>query len=238
MIKVNFIGYGKWGRKIFPHIKKLKFLNVNLIKNRTNKIIPKSSWDFIFTQNKFHYQNVRQSLLMGKNVFCEKPLCLNLLSAKKLYTLSKKLKKNIYVCDIENFKNKKIKFKKENFIYRYKYSRDKKSILWRLFYHDLTYIIKNNKKHSISNIKIIKSNKGILNFCFILNKKKYNFFYNLNTKKRMHKFNNINLSSKKDFYKKMFTKLLRNELNYLENKNISLSCIKFINLIEKKIIVF
>ena len=231
MIKINFIGYGVWGKKIYPIIKKIHDTKVKLFKK--NNISDKNSiWDFIFTNNKTHYSLVKKSIMNGKNVYCEKPLVENVAKAKELYKLSKKFNKKLYVCDVENFKKIQISLKKNNTVVRKKYSKDKRNILWRLAYHDFTYIYKLTKGKKISKIKIIKSGPGFINFKVRICNKNFNFYYSLNSKNKIHSFNNTSLLSKKNYYLIMIKNLINNKnIDFDLNKKISIYCIKVISTI-------
>jgi predicted dehydrogenase len=92
---VGLIGNGIWGSKIKSNLIKianLKFV-CNSSKNYLNEIKKnKVKWVFIATPNKTHYEIVKNCLNKGINVYCEKPLCLSHLKAKKLVELSKKKK--------------------------------------------------------------------------------------------------------------------------------------------------
>jgi hypothetical protein len=231
MKKINLIGYGNWGKKIYPILKNIKNTKINIIKKKD--ILNKSSLDLIITNNETHYSLVKKSLMVNNNVFCEKPLTTSTLKALKLYKFSDVTKKKIYVSDIENFKNIKIKIKEINNIVRTKNSLIKDDILWRFAYHDLSYLYKHVKYKKLTNIKIIKSETGIMNFNLIFNDIKFNFYYNLNTKIKKHFFNDTNLVSPNDFYAKMINNLLLRKVDFIQNKKISLFCIKIIEKIFK-----
>ena len=120
MKKINLIGYGNWGKKIYPILKNIKNTKINIIKKKD--VLNKSSLDLILTNNETHYILVKKSLMANNNVFCEKPLTTSTLKALKLYKFSNITKKKIYVSDIENCKNINIKIKKNNYIIRTKNS--------------------------------------------------------------------------------------------------------------------
>ena len=94
MKKINLIGYGNWGKKIYPILKNIKNTKINVIKKKDG-ILNKSSLDMILTNNETHFELVKRSLLKKNNVFCEKPLTTSKLQALKLYKLSSQYKKNI-----------------------------------------------------------------------------------------------------------------------------------------------
>lgn len=233
MKKINLIGYGNWGKRIYPILKDIKNIKVKIIKKKD--LLNKSSLDLILTNNETHYSLVKRSLITNNNVFCEKPLTTSISKALKLYKFSDQNKKKIYVSDVENFKNRKIRIKKNNIIIRTKHSLIKNDILWRLAYHDFSYIYKYVKLKKLTKIKVLKIQTGIINFSLLFDNNNFNFFYNLNKNTIKHFFNDTNLVSHKNYYKKMLNNLLSNRVNFTQNKEISLFCIKIINMIESKI---
>ena len=233
-MNVCLIGLGYWGKKILFSLKKIKKIkNIQIIKNRRdkNKInFVNLRWIFIATNTYSHYSLVKKSLKKKINVFCEKPLTNNINKDKELFNLAKKKNCRLYVSDIENFKKIRIKLKKENKIFRSKFSLDKKNILQRLAYHDFTYLYKSIKNKKISNYKILKKKTGILNISISLDKKLFQLNYNLNLKKRLHTISGINLIKKKNFLKIMLEKVISSKVSFENNKKISLFANSAINL--------
>ena len=90
MTKVSIIGMGYWGSKIY-----------NAIKDDVEIVNPESSdWVVISTPNDLHFEQVSYWLDRGKNVFCEKPLCLDYKSAESLYDKAFDNNIKLYVDDI------------------------------------------------------------------------------------------------------------------------------------------
>jgi len=83
MKKINLIGYGNWGKRIYPILKDIKNIKVKIIKKKD--LLNKSSLDLILTNNETHYSLVKRSLITNNNVFCEKPLTTSISKALKLY---------------------------------------------------------------------------------------------------------------------------------------------------------
>ena len=121
----------------------------------------------------------------NKNIFCEKPLTLSFKQSKKLYKLAKIKKVKLYVDDIQTFYQKKIVFKKNNFVERKKKGvGDPKNLLYRFAYHDF-YFLENKLKSKIKSI-IIKDVKKNLKFQInYYNSLSFNFDYSLNSEKRV-----------------------------------------------------
>ena len=61
-------------------------------------------------------------------------------------------------------------------------------------------------------------------------KKYFQMSYNLNSKKRVHSFNGINLIKSKDYLKIMIEKVIKNKVNFNLNKELSLFANSAINL--------
>ena len=233
MTNVCIIGIGGWGKKVLRSLKKIKQIkNIQIVKNRRDKTKINSNnlnWVFVTTSTNNHYSIVKKYLRKKINVFCEKPLTNSIIKDKELFKLAQKNKCKLYVSDVENFKNIKIKLKNKNIIYRSKFSNDKTYILERLAYHEFTYLYKFFKKGKISNMNIIKNKAGELNILIILNNKHFSLNYNLNSKNKVHSFNGINLIRKKNYLKIMIEKVIKNKVNFNLNKKLSLFANSAIN---------
>ena len=231
------IGYGRWGKKIYPTIKK-KFNVIAILKkkNEFKKVkLDNINWAFVATPENTHYNIVKFLLEKKINVFCEKPLTLSYYTAKKLVSISKNNKIKLYISDIECYKKKKIKLTKNNFITRKKNASFKISeIPEKLIYHDLylLYPFLNSKKFFISGFKISKFD---LSFNLYSKKYKFNFYYNICSKQQIHSINNINFVTKKNFLDLMFSEIRKSSCNFSENNKRSLFALKIMQFIKKKI---
>ena len=234
-MNICLIGLGSWGKRLLNSIKGIrKIKTITVIKNRKDqtKINYKSiKWAFISVSTLNHYNVVKKILKNKVNVFCEKPLTNNLKQNIELFKIAKKNKCKLYVSDIENFKNKKLTIKKENFIIRQKFSKDKSDIANRLAYHDFTYLFKYLRNKKEKKLKVIKKKLGEIKFSLEFDNKKFSFDYSLNSKSKKHTFNNIDLTTKKNVLRKMILKIINNKINFTKNANISI----FSNKLTKKI---
>ena len=220
--KIGIIGRGKWGKKVIKVLKqnfKVEFIvgkDVNY-----KRLSKKIDWVFILTPNATHYKLCKFFLKSKINVFCEKPLTNSIKQANNLYKLSDQNKVNLYVDDIEIFKNKKIKIKNFNSIIRTKSDYGTNySIFERLCYHDLYILYKYIKNKKLKKITFLK-NKDLV---FRLNYKNatFNFFYSINSKTKIHKINNNNfLKFKENPLKKMILDLKKRK-KFNENRKRSL----------------
>ena len=234
-MNVCLIGLGGWGKRLLNSIKGIrKIKNITVVKNRQDqtKIDYKSiKWAFISVSTANHYKVVKKVLKNKVNVFCEKPLTNNLKQDIELFKIAKKNKCKLYISDIENFKNKKLTIKKENLIVRQKFSNDKSDIINRLAYHDFTYLFKYLRNKKERKIKIINKKIGEIKFSIEFDDKKFLFNYSLNSKIKKHKFNNTDLTTKKNILIKMIIKIINHKINFTKNANIAL----FSNRLTKKI---
>ena len=234
MTNVCLIGLGSWGKKVLRSLKKIKRIkNIQIIKNRKDKKkinLNNLKWVFITTPTNSHYQLVKKYLEKKINVFCEKPLTNNIKKDTELFKLAKKNKCKLYVSDIENFKKIKIKLKTKNKIIRSKFSNNKKGILDRLAYHDFTYLYKFSNNKKISSFKIIRQKTGELNILTNINNKEIQLLYSLNSKNKVHTFNEINLIKKKNYLRIMIEKVISNKVNFDINKKLSLFANSAINI--------
>lgn len=232
------IGYGNWGKRIYPSLKK-NFKVVKIIKSKDNyKTIDYNdiNWAFVITPERTHYKFVNFFLKKKINVFCEKPISLSLNNAKKLINLSIKNNIKLYISDIEIFKKKKIKVLNTNTIIRKKKSNiPLKLIPEKLVYHDfyLLYFFFQKKKYSFHNFFFSKTK---LHFEIKCNKKNFIFFYDLSSKKKIHIINKLNFLSKKNYLSHMFKYITKKNCNFIENHNRSLFALKNIEILKKKIV--
>ena len=231
---VGVIGRGKWGKNIIKVLRHHSLIKYIIGRNfNYKKCSTKIDWIFVLTPNKTHYKICEFFLKKGVNVFCEKPLSLNLRQANNLYKLAKINKAILYVDDIEIYKNKKIKLFKNNFIIRAKKDKGTSySLIDRLFYHD-AYLIYDFAKNAKIKIKFFSGSD--LKFEISFNKIIFNFFYSLKSSNKIHKINNINLLSfKGNPLEKMIITVLYKLNNYSKNKGRSLFALKITQLLKKK----
>ena len=82
--------------------------------------------------------------------------------------------------------------------------------------------------------KLDKLNKNYKILIKLKKNKSIEFTYNLNSKKKIHIINNINIRSRKDFLKKMIYNVLYNNVDIEKNNIKALFIIKFLDTIKKK----
>ena len=243
MKKVCLIGYGKWGQKIYKKTNKIFDYKYVLRKKNflKKKYLYNVDWVIVASPNKTHFKIVKKCLLNKKNVFCEKPLALNLKDTKILYKLAMKNKVDLVVSDFSDYK-KNIPFLKKNFFKRTKFSpldRNKKykrdDLLFRFAYHDFGLIYNLVKNQKIISIKIHECVKNLF-FSITFKNISFTFLYDTNVKKKLYLINNKSLYQKEDIIKKMYKDLITNKKKFKSNKLKSLFIIKMIEKIKNKIL--
>ena len=235
--KILVCGKGKWGKKVISELKKVSNI-IRILDSKTNyKNINLSNidWVFILSPNNTHYKLVNFFLRKKKNVFCEKPLCLTLKQAVFLINKARRNKCNLYISDIEIYKQKKISRNKFFNIIRKKLVIDNnKEILNRLTYHDI-YLLKNFLE-PINKLKITKKKKKF-SLEILMKKKNMQFFFSYDIKSNIkkHTINNTNFQKfRGNPLNKMIIKVLNNKVNFYKNQNTALFCIKLIKKLKKK----
>ena len=169
------------------------------------------------------------------NIFCEKPLTLDLKTSNKINYLSRKKKIKLYVSDIYSFHPKKIIFLKKNLIVRKKNvsNRNDKDFLYRFLYHDISILYNHIKKQKIRKINYQNiKRKFFLNIYF---NKKYEikFIYDLDHKEKIHKINDQNLITKKNILGKMIKSVIGHKVDFAENKKKSTFILSLLKKVEK-----
>ncbi len=233
-INIGVIGRGAWGNRVINVLKNLSKIEfIYGRKSNYRKFNKKIKWVFVLSSNKSHYKICKFYLENKINVFCEKPLTLNYKQSEFLFKIASKNKCILYVDDIEVFKNKKIVLRNKNFIVRKKMDRGSKiSLFERLFYHDAYLIYKKIQKKKLR-IKFYKSK--ILNFDMMFGKMIINFNYDINSPKKIHQINKVNLLNfKGNPLEKMIKYVFKLKEIDLKNRDRSLFALKIMNLLKKK----
>jgi UDP-2-acetamido-3-amino-2,3-dideoxy-glucuronate N-acetyltransferase len=95
-MNVLLVGHGYWGKKIAKTLKQFQDLQLFIYDKAENELniddflvkLPNFDHVFIVTPEKTHYDLAKKFLVLGKNVFVEKPLCLEEEQAKELADLA------------------------------------------------------------------------------------------------------------------------------------------------------
>ena len=173
-IFLGLIGFGYWGKNLARDFNKLGVLKIVCdVNKKAEKEIKKISDNIIYltdykvmlrdkeicsvaiaTPAKSHYKIVRECLLANKNVFVEKPLCLNYNDGKKLVLLAKKKNLKLMVGHLMLYHPaftkmietiKKGKIGKVRYIYSNRLAlgklRKEEDVLWSFAPHDISMIL-------------------------------------------------------------------------------------------------
>ena len=234
MIKKNvaIIGRGRWGLVLKKKLKSISNLIFVTGKSYKTKNYENVDWVFIATPDSTHKEVIDYCLKKKMNVFCEKPLVRNFRSAKIILNNFKKKKIKIYISDVLIYLKKKIKFKKNNEIFRSKNANyNLEEILFRLAYHDIYFCSNFLKKRKLSLSKNFKQRKLKLNI--ETNRKNFSFVYNLKRNIKEHLYNSQKISYGEDPVKNMLLTVLYKKPNYSKNHKRSLFTLKLIDKIKK-----
>ena len=240
-IDVGLIGKGKWGSNIKKSLHKIANLRFAIgKKEKFLSTIAKNNikWIFIATPNNTHYSIIKKCFQKNINVFCEKPLCLSAIKAKKLIDIAKKKNLKLYVSDIYDFYGKKIKkLNLKNSVYRSKLVNGNDSEFFnRFMYHDASIFYKFLKKNSFKKGIIYTNKKKKFYVIDIELKKKQliKFTYDLNYSKKIHIVNNYHIKSKENLLTKMIFNVINNKVNFKENNLKAIFIINFLKKIKQK----
>ena len=244
MIKVGLIGYGTWGKILYKKLE--KFCEVKFTcrsKDDYMSQLKDVDWVIVSTPNETHYEIVNNCLLFGKNVFCEKPLTLTYEESETLYQVAEIQKVKLYVDDVQNWRevqwdlmedNLIERKKKDNFNHSYYTNKD---LLYRLAYHDIYYLYPHIKNSVIEDvIPIDVGNK--LQFKVKFNDISIEFGYDTNYDyERMHHINGVSLigDGTDDPLHDMLEKVLKEDVDFEYNKEITLFTQGFIDILNKKL---
>jgi hypothetical protein len=229
-MKTGLVGKGYWG-------------NIILSKLDNCSLIPpfkEAEWVFIATPPKNHYEYVKEYILKGKNIFCEKPLTLDYISAKELIELSKEKNVKLYINNLFLFRDefKSINYTNFNKIESVwlKEGPFKDTLFNDLLYHDLYMFISLMGVQKITNINYYQNTSNILSLDFMYGNTKIKINYNREwkgNKTKILKFEDqiIDFSyPKNDPLKEVINLCFQNKIDFNQNHTLSLETIKLLNI--------
>jgi hypothetical protein len=229
-MKTGLVGKGYWG-------------NIILSKLDDCSLTPpfkEAEWVFIATPPKSHYEYVKEYILKGKNIFCEKPLTLDYLSAKELIELSKEKNVKLYINNLFLFRDefKSINYTNFNKIESVwlKEGPFKDTLFNDLLYHDLYMFISLMGIQKITNINYYQNTSNILSLDFMYGNTKIKINYNREwkgNKTKILKFEDqiIDFSyPKNDPLKEVINLCFQNKIDFNQNHTLSLETIKLLNI--------
>ena len=244
MIRVGLIGYGTWGKILYKKLE--KFCDVKFTCRSKDTYIDKLDdvdWVVVSTPNDTHFDIVTHCLMMGKNVFCEKPLTLTYEESVALYLTAEQNNVKLYVDDVQNFREVEWELMEDNLIERKKKDNfnhsyyTNKDLLYRLAYHDIYYLYPHIKNSEIENVIPIDINNK-LQFKVKFNDITIEFGYDTNYNyERIHHINGVSLmgDGTDDPLHDMLEKVLNEDVDFKYNKEITLYTQRFIDILNKEL---
>lgn len=236
MKRVGIIGLGYWGNILYSKLEKI--CDVRFTCRSSDSYLDKlHDVDLVFvsTPDSTHYDIVKNCLLAGKHVFCEKPLTPTHSQSQKLFHLAERENVKLYVDDVQNYRNYDFKISKNNFIERQKSGGgDIKDILCLLTYHDLYVLYDAIKDSKIKNIIPIKVD-DVLHFKIEFDYMSVEFLYDLNHDTIKHCINGYSLMGEDDAVLKMLSAVLNDDVDFSYNKKISLFANKIIDILYREL---
>ncbi len=206
MVKVHIIGKGKWGKVIENSISHMvEFTNPY-----------DADWVIISTPNDLHYEQTLYWLSQGKNVFCEKPLTLNLDSLKSLYELADDNEVKLYVDDVFDWRDDYEILEDDNYFRWIKPGYEKINFLERLSYHHFYIWLKGKTNCEVN--KVSPGDQG--NFRVELKDgTKAVFQYGGREEENVHEINGYDMSSYDGYpLEDMFTAIFDGEADLEKNR--------------------
>jgi hypothetical protein len=247
-MKTILIGNGYWGSIVKEKLEKQTDL-IGVLNSKDNiDSFLKKEVDYIFvcTPTKTHYEIVKKCIENHKNVFCEKPFTGNFFKAKELYKISEKNNTKLFVDNIFLYRNELINiesnnFKKIKFLWNKFENLYKEDLFTTLLYHDL-YLLLNIAKNTWD-VDYLEIFEDKLNLKLKNKNLKAEFIYDRNYigKKEKKIFIDDKLidfsNPSNDPLSEIIDNLIKNNINFNENKKITLKTIKLLNKIQNESIL-
>jgi len=245
-MKTLLIGNGYWGSIVQSKlITQTDLLYVANSKDNIDDILNKFDVDYVFvcTPTDTHYDIVKKCLNHHKNVFCEKPFTGDFDKAKELYEISEKNNVNIFVDNIFLYRYEFINiqnttFSNIKFIWNKYENIFNENLLNRLLYHDLYLLLKlSNNGWNVKSCNIFDDK---LSLSLINNDLTSEFNYNRSCEGKKEKIlildNHIIDFSEplNDPLSEIINNLIKNNIDFINNKKITLNTIKLLNKIQNE----
>ncbi len=249
MKKVGLIGYGYWGKILhqkLKHLSDVKFICTS--KDDYHSKLEDVDWVFVVTTNQSHYQIVKDCILAGKNVFCEKPLTPTYKKSLELCELAKQHNVKLFIDEVFWYRSELIDIHhlfshrpKELKCTWEKYGRSDyrnyvPASFHNLMYHDLYLLQIYLKDKELKSIDVIdKTNR--LHFKAKFDDVEVEFLYDRKDKnKDTHSISGIDLKrSSEDALAKMIKQVLEGSVCFEYNQDRALFASQMIDEFKKRI---
>jgi len=222
--KIGIIGNGYWGNKILSKLNPgaVKFISSNPAEYYY--LIDKVDWVAVASPENTHFEIVKKSLLLGKNVFCEKPLALKYSEYCYLYDLADRQGVSLYVDDVFSYGDSEFEFKLTNKVTWLKSSHRVKThaadLLFRLAYHDIYLLYPYLKEFELIELKNESTSSVLKWTSFHEEGVTVSFEYDDSSNNVLHEINGhaIGGHASEDPLKKMLLKVLNFDVDFQCNK--------------------
>lgn len=245
-MKTLLIGNGYWGSIVQSKlITQTDLLYTANSKDDIDDILNKFDVDYVFvcTPTDTHYDIVKKCINHRKNVFCEKPFTGDFNKAKELYEISKKNNVNIFVDNVFLYRYEFINiqnttFTNIKFIWNKYENIFKENLLNRLLYHDLYLLL--NLSNNDWGVKSCNIFEDKLSLSLVNNDLSSEFNYDRSCKDKKEKMliidnNIIDFSNPlNDPLSEIINNLKNNNIDFNDNKKITLNTIKLLNKIQNE----
>jgi hypothetical protein len=228
-MRAGIIGMGYWGN----------VLASKLDNPITQPPYTDADWMFIATPPKHHYEHVKEQLLNGKHVFCEKPFTPTLAEATELIDLANSLGKRLYIDNLflmreEIVSHPRITTDMITSTWT-KYGPFKDTLRNDLLYHDLYIIPHLLGPGTPRDIQILKDTPNVFEADYMHNSTLVRIRYNRESAEKKKTFTwdagEIDLSSPQhDPLQETIDLLLKDEMDYSLNHKTTLTTIEHWNL--------
>lgn len=228
-MRTGIIGMGYWGKILASK------LNNPITQPPYNDV----EWMFITTPPKHHYEHVKEQLLNGKHVFCEKPFTPTLEEAMELIDLANSLGKRLYIDNLFLMR-KEIAFHPQITTDVLtstwtKYGPFKDTLRKDLLYHDIYIIPQLLGPGTPRDIQILKDTTNIFEADYMHNSTLVKIRYNRESAEKKKTFTweagEIDLSiPQHDPLQETIDLILKDEMDYTLNHKTTLTTTEHLNL--------
>ena len=243
-MKTILIGNGYWGSIVKNKLEsQTNLLYVANSKDNIDDILNRFDVDYVFvcTPTNTHYEIVKKCISHHKNIFCEKPFTGDFIKANELYKMAEKNNVKIFVDNIFLYRNEYInivnkKFNNIKFTWNKYEDVFKENLFNTLLYHDIYLLLDLSDNewyvktcNSLDDKLYLKLSYKDLNAEFI-----YDRTY-LGDKEKKILMDDTLIDFSKPINDPLFeiiNNLNNNSINFINNKNITLKTINFLNKIK------
>lgn len=245
-MKTILIGNGYWGSIVQQKLKdQTELLYVANSKDNIDEVLSNFDADYVFvcSPTETHYEIVKKCITHHKNVFCEKPFTGDFFKANELYDMSEKNNVKIFVDNVFLYRYEFINiqnttFTNIKFIWNKYENIFKENLLNRLLYHDLYLLL--NLSNNDWGVKSCNIFEDKLSLSLVNNDLSSEFNYDRSCKDKKEKMLIIDnyiidfSNPLNDPLSEIINNLKNNNIDFNDNKKITLNTIKLLNKIQNE----